>query len=193
MDQPHIIPTKIFKRKTMNTSEEGRKMRSLIDIVNDAKSKHTPKFKPKASRAPVCTVLGKFADYDEVYDYNEQNIDLVISEKIVHANYRFGYMNDIKLFVVFYVGRADNGLLQRMRQHWSDFSDGNEFKIYQDRQICFSFEEQTSETETYYRECEEYHRFDDGKNGQGEFLNKIHPAIPKYSDDHCHICGVPNN
>ena len=35
-DQPHII---YIRRKTMNTSEEGRKMRSLIDIVNEAKSK----------------------------------------------------------------------------------------------------------------------------------------------------------
>lgn len=177
----------------MNTSEEGRKMRSLLDIVNEARKGNKTRFKPKAVKVPVYTVLGKFADYDEVYEYTEQNIGLVVLDKIEHANYRFGYINELKVFVVFYVGRADNGLLQRMRQHWSDFTNGKEFEKYKDKQIFFSFAKKKSEKESYYCECEEYHRFDDGKPGKGDFLNNYHPAIPKGSNEHCPICGEPNN
>lgn len=176
----------------MSTSEEGRKMRSLIDIVNEAQKSSNPKFKPKAVKVPVYTVLGAFAGYDEVYEYSEQVLGLVISDKIEHANYRFGYINDLNVFVVFYVGRADNGLLQRMHQHWSDFTNDKEFEKYKDKQICFSFVGKNSEKESYYCECEEYHRFDDGKQGKGDFLNNYHPAIPKGSIEHCPVCGEPN-
>ena len=177
----------------MNTSEEGRKMRSLIDCVNEARRTHKTKFKPKAVKVPVYSVSGAFSEYDEVYEYSEQVLGLVISEEIEHANYRFGYINDHEVLVVFYVGRADNGLLQRMRQHWSDFTNGIEFDKYRDKKICFSFVEKNSEKETYNCECEEYHRFDDGQHGEGAFLNKNHPAIPGGSNEHCPICGEPNN
>lgn len=175
----------------MNTSEEGRKIRSLIDCVNEACKTHAPKFKPKAMKVPVRTVLGVFADYDEIYEYTEQNVTLVTSDDIQHATYRFGVLDELGLFVVFYVGRADNGLQQRMKQHWEDFTKNDEFDCYKDRQIFFSIKPLISEIESYHRECTEYHKFDDGLHGEGAFLNKIHPAIPKGSNEHCPVCGEP--
>lgn len=175
----------------MNTSEEGRKMRSLIDCVNQACRTHAPKFKPKPMKVPVRTVLGKFAEYDEIYKYTEQNFSLVTSDEILHATYRFGFLDELGLFVVFYVGRADNGLLQRMKQHWEDFIKNNEFECYKEREIYFSYKHLCSGTESYQSECEDYHRFDDGLHGEGAFLNKIHPAIPGGSNEHCPICGEP--
>lgn len=50
-----------------------------------------------------------------------------------------------------------------------------------------------SQADTYAVECEEYHIFDDGKNGNGDFLNIDHPSQPQGTDWHCQICGEPKN
>lgn len=176
----------------MNTSKDGKEMRSLIERTKEA-LKSKIRFVPAPKNVTVWTVEHKFEDYDKVYEYNEQNLKLAIPEDIVHGNYRFGYIDEDACFIVFYIGRADNGLLERMQEHWTAFSKDEEFDMYKGCDIYFSFLKQDSEENSYHCECEEYHRFDDGKKGLGAFLNKYHPAIPKGSDEHCPICGEPNN
>lgn len=176
----------------MNTSKDGKEMRSLMERAKEA-LKSKIRFMPAPKNVTVWTVEHKFEDYDKVYEYNEQNLKLVIPQDIVHGNYRFGYIDEDGCFIVFYIGRADNGLLERMQEHWTAFSKNEEFDMYKECDIYFSFVKQDSAENSYHCECEEYHRFDDGKKGLGAFLNKYHPAIPKDSDEHCPICGVPNN
>lgn len=175
----------------MGLSKDAREMRFLIEAAKNAISKKTPTFRPKARNVTVWTVLGKFMEYDEVYEYAENILGLVISDKIEHGNYRFGYINEAGMFVVFYIGRADNGLLTRMQQHWYDYTNNQEFDKYKNQPIYFSFREKGSELESYQCECEEYHRFDDGLKGEGDFLNTYHPAIPNNSKEHCPVCGEP--
>ena len=174
----------------MNISKNGKEMRSLMERTKEV-LKSKIRFVPAPKNVTVSTVEHIFVGYDKVYEYNEQNLKLIIPEDIVHGNYRFGYIDEDGCFVVFYIGRADNGLFTRMQKHWTDFFNGEEFEVYKDSNIYFSFVKQDSEEDSYDCECAAWHKLEDGKNGLGAFLNKYHPAIPKGSDEHCPICGEP--
>ena len=115
----------------------------------------------------------------EVYPLTEEGIE-AIPEEIVHGNYRIGVLGQLfGSFYVKYIGRADHGLKNRVRDHLTDFIkdliDKNPGRVY------FSFNEENNELDAYHQECRDYHDFDPD-------LNDYHPAKPSGTVTVCKIC-----
>lgn len=86
-------------------------------------------------------------------------------EKFEIGNYHLGsYKN--KIFKVLYVGRSDNCLNSRLKDHIDE--DGFESCTH------FKYEIQTCITDAYEKECQDFHAYY-GTEGN---LNKNHPAQP---------------
>jgi hypothetical protein len=86
------------------------------------------------------------------------------------GNYALGATNDKKTFEVFYVGRSDNDLTGRLRQH---VGSHREFKYSFALSIKAAFE----------KECHNYHDFGPPPD------NKAHPARPEGEDWQCPACS----
>lgn len=117
----------------------------------------------------------------QLYPLTKDGIE-VIPEEIVHGNYRIGVLGPLfGNFFVKYIGRADNGLKDRVSDHLTDFIkdliDNNPGRVY------FSFNEEINELDAYHRECKDYHDFDPE-------LNDNHPAKPAGIFTLCKICGM---
>lgn len=103
-----------------------------------------------------------------VYSYNEPTIKLILTTDFI-GNYRIGILDDNDTFKVAYIGRTiDQSVRERLLQHWND----GEFRNC----TVFDFNIAESPEDAYYRECLDYHAFDDGMRGDGFFKNKIHPS-----------------
>lgn len=103
-----------------------------------------------------------------VYSYNEQTINLIITSDFI-GNYRIGILDENDTFKVAYIGRAtEQSVKERLLQHIHNRDFNN----------CTVFDFNVAETpeDAYYRECLDYHAFDDGQGGDGFFKNQIHPS-----------------
>ena len=99
-----------------------------------------------------------------IYDLNDETIDIYVNDNRI-GNYALGYISNNKFFVC-YVGRSDNNIKQRLRQHINE----NENYKY------FKFSYANDEREAYLKECKNWHDF----GGLDDLLiNKIHPDKPK--------------
>lgn len=115
-----------------------------------------------------------------LYPLTEEGIDS-IPDNITHGNYRIGILDEVlEVFHVKYIGRADNGLKNRVSDHLTDFIkdliDNNPGRVY------FSFNSEINELDSYHHECRNYHDFIPE-------LNDIHPKKPSYPPTFCKICG----
>lgn len=115
-----------------------------------------------------------------IYPLTKEGI-MIIPEDIEHGNYRIGIRSTLfGHFHVKYIGRADDGLRPRMRQHLNDkikkLIDDNPGNVF------FDFNEQNNELDSYHRECRDFHDFDPD-------LNENHPAKPGQTCTQCKICG----
>jgi hypothetical protein len=109
-----------------------------------------------------------FLEMKGPYPLTEQDIDANVKEKI--GNYALGY-NYRDTFRIKYIGRSDNDLNQRLKDH---IKEGHKL---------FKFSYAHNATEAYRKECRHYH----GSKGT---LNKNHPDKPDGLDSlKCPVCG----
>lgn len=84
--------------------------------------------------------------------------------------YALGDINSQNQFVVKYVGRSDDNVNSRLKDHVPE------------PYLKFKFKYYDSAKDAYYKECALYHDFSpDG--------NEIHPAAPSESYLSCPVCG----
>lgn len=88
------------------------------------------------------------------------------------GNYALGYLNDMSVFIVQYVGRSDTDLQKRLLQHI-----GENYKHF--KAVYISTQE-----ERYKKECINFHDF----GGSDKLNNESHPARP-YDSSKCPICS----
>lgn len=90
--------------------------------------------------------------------------------KTSEGNYALGYTKDGTFYVV-YVGRADENLAERIKNHTEDYSR-------------FKYSYATSPKDAFEKECRNYHDF-----GENESLdNKQHPERPDGTNWECPKC-----
>ncbi|MCA6969226.1 hypothetical protein LF935_06210 [Pectobacterium carotovorum] len=108
------------------------------------------------------------------YPLTSQGIDNAVTTTSA-GNYALGYINDEKLFVVEYVGRADSDVKARLKAHLNEGYS------------CFKFSYATSPKNAFEKECQNYHDF-----GEKEALrNSIHPDRPSNSKQwKCPSCTI---
>lgn len=87
------------------------------------------------------------------------------------GNYALGYI-DGGSFYVNYVGRADNDLAKRLKEHTGDYSR-------------FKYRYATSPKDAFEKECENYHDFGENK----KLDNDQHPERPDGTSWKCPGCG----
>nr|DAY36314.1 MAG TPA: RUBREDOXIN TRANSPORT, RUBREDOXIN, GUILLARDIA THETA [Caudoviricetes sp.] len=107
------------------------------------------------------------------FSFTDDEIDREITEKRV-GNYALGYINEKNQFIVRYVGRSDNDVKKRIKDHLG--------KSY----THFKFEYAKSPKAAFEKECQNYHDF-----GESKLLdNEIHPDLPDESKNwKCPVCG----
>lgn len=104
------------------------------------------------------------------YTLNDSYIDKFDSNEI--GNYGLGYSDDT-YFYVKYVGRSDDDLNKRLKEHVGEYKE-------------FMFSYATSKKETFNKECRNYHDF----GGSKKLDNTNHPARPKGKDWECPKCKI---
>ncbi|MEA4968763.1 MAG: hypothetical protein VB048_11690 [Bacteroidaceae bacterium] len=87
------------------------------------------------------------------------------------GNYALGYVKE-KVFYVKYVGRSDNDLNKRLKEHLGE--NYSYFKYSYSSSIKNAFE----------KECKNYHDF----GGADKLDNKIHPDKPENTSYKCPVC-----
>jgi hypothetical protein len=108
---------------------------------------------------------------DGPFILTNEEVDKQIT-RVSCGNYALGYVKDGGFYVQ-YVGRADENLNQRVKQHCKE---PYEF---------FKFSYATSPRDAYLKECRNYHDFSE----LGKINNKIHPDQPKNANWKCPACG----
>ena len=83
-----------------------------------------------------------------------------------------------KPFKVYYVGRADDCLNTRLKEHVGEEYKGSTYK-------WFKYDYADSAKEAYHKECECYHHY----GGKDKLDNEIHPRKPEGTNLKCPICG----
>jgi len=81
-------------------------------------------------------------------------------------------------FKVYYVGRADECLNKRLKNHVGEKYKGTTYN-------WFKYDYAKSVKEAYYKECECYHHY----GGKDKLDNEIHPQKPKGTNLKCPVCG----
>lgn len=110
------------------------------------------------------------------FDFNRNTIDQEVS-CTNPGNYALGYVKDENTFIVQYVGRSDDDVNSRLKDHLNDPESYSSFK--------FSYA--TSPKEAYEKECRNYHDFG---GPERKLNNKIHPDQPNYPKTwECPVCG----
>lgn len=90
------------------------------------------------------------------------------------GNYALGYLNEVKQFIVKYVGRADSDVKDRLKQH------------VKEKYKRFKYSYATSPKAAFEKECQNYHDF----GGSNKLDNKIHPDRPNGSNWKCPYCDI---
>lgn len=96
-------------------------------------------------------------------------IDKEVAKKSAGA-YALGQTNDKDVFVVSYVGRSDDDVNARLKQHVTEWYPQFKYEYYSSAKAAFE------------KECNLYHDFDPPDN-------KIHPARPWDANWKCPRCG----
>ncbi len=111
-----------------------------------------------------------------IYPLTKEGIDSNIPDDIIHGNYRIGIFEpETGDLYVKYIGRADNGLKNRVPDHLPDFI-AELIKNHPGR-VYFSFNSELDELSSYHHECRDYHDFVPD-------FNDYHPAKPEYTPTH---------
>ena len=108
----------------------------------------------------------------KVYKLASDVIDNVVPEKVC-GNYRIGKMvtkNGENKFSVQYVGRSDNDLRERIKDHIPE------------KYTLFRFSTCQTSEEAFYQECEDWHRYG------AKLDNYIHPDRPDGTNYKCPYC-----
>ena len=108
------------------------------------------------------------------FELTNESIDKNVKDSI-HGNYLLGYLNEKGVFKVQYVGRADNGLVRRLKEHVSE------------GYACFWYSTCSSAKEAFDEECRNWHDFGGAK---GQLDNIYHPDRPNEKHYKCPCCGV---
>ena len=107
------------------------------------------------------------------YRLTNEKIDEVVT-KISPGNYALGNISNDE-FYVYYVGRSDYNLNDRLTT-WVDENDKYKY---------FKFSYASSIKEAFEKECRNYHDF-----GESEELdNEKHPKCPDGENWKCPVCG----
>lgn len=85
------------------------------------------------------------------------------------GNYALGYVRENGVFVVQYVGRADQDVALRLKQH------------VKESYSHFKFSYASSPRNAFLKECENYHDF----GGKTKLKNKYHPDRPEGTNWKC--------
>lgn len=91
------------------------------------------------------------------------------------GNYGLGSINDKGGFTVYYIGRADNDLNKRLKDHAATGK-------YPD----FKYSYASSPKAAFEKECKNFHDF----GGVAKLDNKIHPDRPKDTGWKCPYCNT---
>lgn len=105
------------------------------------------------------------------YDFHEKSIENEIT-RISAGNYALGRINKEEKFIVEYVGRSDNDVKERLKQHIGE------------RYTKFKYSYASSSKEAFDKECKNYHDF----GGSSTLNNKIHPDRPENTNWKCQFC-----
>jgi len=109
------------------------------------------------------------------FDFTVGAVDGLITKKSA-GNYALGYIKTSGNFVVKYVGRADDDLNARIKEH---IGESEEYK-----KVKYSYA--ASPEEAFEKECTNYHEFGENK----KLDNKMHPARPDGTAWKCPICDI---
>jgi len=93
----------------------------------------------------------------------------------IPGNYALGYLDDEDSFVVCYVGRSDDNLLEKLRNWVGAIS----------RYTHFEYSRADSAEEAYEKECHNYHDF----GGSDNLYNSNHPYRKDKTDWTCPRCS----
>ena len=108
------------------------------------------------------------------FDFTIDNVNRQIAANKI-GNYALGYIDAKGAFRVLYVGRSDNDLNDRIKDHIGEY----------DNYKMFKFSYATSVKDAYEKECANWHDF-----GEDKLLkNKIHPDNPDKKQYKCPVCG----
>lgn len=111
-------------------------------------------------------------DMNGSYDLTEKQIEEKVKENKI-GNYALGKVkkkNEKLTFIVKYVGRSDDCLRGRLKDHIGEYDK-------------FKFSCATTIKEAFEKECNNYHDF-----GENELGNDIHPRRPEGEDWKCPRC-----
>ena len=108
------------------------------------------------------------------YDLTVEEVDRVV-EKGKIGNYALGYQTEAG-FRVKYVGRSDNDLNDRIKDHIGEKESHKQFKFSYAKSVKEAFE----------KECNNWHDF-----GEDKVLkdNEYHPDKPNGTEFKCPKCG----
>lgn len=112
-------------------------------------------------------------DMHGAYDLSLAKIDELVT-KISHGNYALGVINqNTHKFVVKYVGRAEEYLNVRLKQHVGKYPK-------------FKFSYAASPQAAFEKVCRNFHDF----GGTQKLGNTVHPKPPVHADWKCPCCGT---
>lgn len=100
------------------------------------------------------------------YELTSNKVDAVVADKSIGA-YALGTVKN-GVFYIYYVGRSDQDLNKRLKQHVGNYDD-------------FKFEYYDSAKAAFEKECHLYHDFKPRDND-------IHPRRPTGSNWKCPVC-----
>ncbi|WP_445370970.1 hypothetical protein ACH518_17220 [Methylomonas sp. HW2-6] len=107
------------------------------------------------------------------YDLSLAKIDELVT-KISEGNYALGVINqNTHKFVVKYVGRAEEDLNVRLKQHVGKYPK-------------FKFSYAVSPQAAFEKVCRNFHDF----GGTQKLRNTVHPKPPAHADWKCPCCGM---
>ena len=107
------------------------------------------------------------------FNLSQTGIDTAVNQTSPGA-YALGRTSQDGTFLISYVGRSDDDLNGRLKNHVGSH--------LQFKGLYFS-----SAKAAFDKECELYHMFG---GPDGELQNKVHPAKPAGINARCPICGV---
>ncbi len=106
------------------------------------------------------------------YSLDAESIDKNVTRKSA-GNYALGRV-DGETFYIKYVGRADDDVQRRLKEHLNE------------KYSAFKFSYATSPKDAFEKECNNFHDF----GGVESLDNKIHPDRPKNANWKCPVCDI---
>ena len=105
------------------------------------------------------------------FELTNESIDKNVKDS-THGNYALGKQNEKGGLTVLYVGRADNGLKRRLKEHVAE------------SYTHFKYSNCSTEREAFNEECRNWHEWGEDK----KLDNKIHPRRPDGKTYPCRYC-----